>query len=91
MTAAANSTNSQPPVPPVPPGSMPQVPSPAAPPGVWTALILLTAVIIGVGAGVLAWAGGANPPNAILVGGASFGGTALLILAVFNFHRGRSS
>jgi predicted branched-subunit amino acid permease len=59
---------------------------PPTPQGVWTALIVLTAVIIGVGAGMLAWAGGANPPNAILVAGASFGGTALLILAVFNFR-----
>ncbi|MEU6208046.1 hypothetical protein ABZ814_31240 [Micromonospora musae] len=52
------------------------------------AIIALTATLVGAAAGLLAWAGGANPPNAVLVAGATLGGTAALIFAAFNFHDG---
>ncbi|MBP1781808.1 hypothetical protein AB0B62_01410 [Micromonospora chalcea] len=56
--------------------------------GPWMAIIALTATIVGAAGGLLAWAGGANPPNAVLVAGAALGGTAALIFAAFNFHDG---
>lgn len=52
----------------------------------WLAIITLTAALIGVTGGLLAWAGGLNPPNAILTGGAAFGSTVLLALTVLRFH-----
>ena len=53
--------------------------------GLWLAITVLTAALIGVAAGVLAWVGGLNPPTAILSGGATFGGTVLLVLTVLRF------
>lgn len=58
--------------------------------GPWMAIIALTATLVGAASGLLAWAGGANPPNAILVAGATLGGTAALIFAAFNFHDGQA-
>lgn len=51
----------------------------------WLAITVLTAVLVGVAGGVLAWAGGMNPPTAILTGGSAFAGTVLLVLAMLRF------
>jgi hypothetical protein len=51
----------------------------------WLAITVLTAVIVGGVSGLLAWAGGMNPPMAILTGGAAFSGTVLLVLTVLRF------
>jgi hypothetical protein len=53
--------------------------------GLWLAVTVLTAALVGITAGLLAWAGGLNPPTAILTGGAAFGSTVLLVLAVLHF------
>ncbi|MEV0569289.1 hypothetical protein [Dactylosporangium sp. NPDC050588] len=52
---------------------------------VWVAITLVVAAIAGLLTGLLAWLGGANIANAILSGGAAFGVTTLLILAVIEF------
>lgn len=49
------------------------------------AFMTLVAAFAGVGGGVLSWLGGTNPPNAVLTGFAAFGGTLLLLIAVFSF------
>jgi hypothetical protein len=56
---------------------------------VWIALILIAAVIVGAAAGLLAFAGGANVPTAVLTGGGAFAGTVLLLLALLNFGSGK--
>lgn len=56
--------------------------------GLWLAIATLTAVIVGATAGLLAWAGGLNPPTAILTGGGAFAGTVLLILTAMRFTAG---
>lgn len=56
--------------------------------GLWLAIATLTAVIVGTAAGLLAWAGGLNPPTAILTGGGAFAGTVLLILTAMRFTVG---
>jgi len=56
--------------------------------GLWLAIFTLTAVIVGAAAGLLAWAGGLNPPTAILTGGGALGGTLLLGLALVRFGAG---
>ncbi len=53
--------------------------------GLWLAVTVLTAALVGAAAGLLAWAGELNPPTAILTGGAAFGSTVLLVLAVLHF------
>ncbi|MFG1955391.1 hypothetical protein [Micromonospora sp. NPDC048830] len=58
--------------------------------GLWLAIATLTAVIVAAGAGLLAWAGGLNPPTAILTGGGAFAGTLLLILTVVRFTAGQA-
>jgi hypothetical protein len=58
---------------------------------VWTAVIMLAAVIVGVGAGVLSWVGGANPPNAVIAGFAAIAFTTMFGFAVFNFVTGRAA
>jgi hypothetical protein len=57
---------------------------------VWLAIATLTAVIVGAAAGLLSWAGGLNPPNAILAGGGAFGGALLLILTLLHLGGGTS-
>lgn len=55
---------------------------------VWLLLILLTAALIAAVAGLLAHAGGASVPNAILTGGGAFAGTVALLLALAHFLGG---
>ena len=56
--------------------------------GLWLAITVLTAVLVGTAGGLLAWAGGMNPPTAILTGGGTFTGTVLLVLTVLRFTAG---
>jgi hypothetical protein len=56
--------------------------------GLWLAITVLAAVLVGAGGGLLAWAGGMNPPTAILTGGGAFTGTVLLVLAMLRFVTG---
>lgn len=58
------------------------------PRSVWIALILIAAALIGGGAGLLAWAGGANVPMAILTGGGAFGGAIVLLLTLCRYGAG---
>jgi hypothetical protein len=53
--------------------------------GLWLAISVLTAVLVGFAGGLLAWASGLNPPAAVLSGGGSFAGTVLLLLTVLRF------
>lgn len=62
--------------------------STGTPRGVLTLVVLLVATLVGVIAGLLAFAGGANVPSAILTGGSAFAGAALLQLAVAHFIYG---
>ncbi|MGJ6963593.1 hypothetical protein ACSDR0_16945 [Streptosporangium sp. G11] len=55
------------------------------------AITLIAAVLVGVTGGILAWLGGALVANAIIVGGSSFAGTVLLILAIAYFLIGEKS
>ncbi|WP_433732509.1 hypothetical protein ACQP2Y_46880 (plasmid) [Actinoplanes sp. CA-051413] len=67
------------------------VPPPApsgTPRWVWVLLILLTAALVAVTAGLLAHAGGASIPNAILTGGAAFAGATGLLLGLAHFGAG---
>jgi hypothetical protein len=43
------------------------------------ALILLAALVTGIAAGVLAYLGGARPPEAVLTGGGAFGAAVALL------------
>ena len=53
----------------------------------WLAIGLILALIVGAGAGVLAWLGGDKVPIAILKGGGAFVATfTLVILTVGLFH-----
>lgn len=52
---------------------------------VWMLLILLIATLIAGITGLLAFAGGAGIPNAILTAGAAFGGTVALLLGLAHF------
>jgi hypothetical protein len=75
---------------------MPVNPPPAAgssalsgtPRWVWALLMLVTAVVVGGVAGVLTHAGGASVPNAILAGGAAFGGTFVILLGLAHYLSG---
>ena len=51
----------------------------------WLAVIIILSLLIGVGAGVVTWISNRNPFAGILAGGASFGGTAILLLAMAAF------
>lgn len=55
---------------------------------IWVALMVLAAVIVAGLAGLLAHAGGANIPAAILTGGGAFAGAMLLLLAVAHYAGG---
>lgn len=56
--------------------------------GLWLAITVLAAVLVGTAGGLLAWTGGMNPPSAILTGGGAFTGTVLLILTMLRFTNG---
>ncbi len=56
--------------------------------GLWLAITVLSAVLIGTAGGLLAWIGGLNPPTAILTGGGTFAGTVLLVLTMLRFTTG---
>jgi hypothetical protein len=56
--------------------------------GLWLAITVLAAVLVGSAGGLLAWVGGMNPPTAILTGGGAFAGTVLLVLTMFRFTTG---
>jgi hypothetical protein len=58
---------------------------------IWLTLIVLIGVIVGGVAGLLAWAGGSNPFNAILTGAGSFAGTVIFILTLVKYTAGESS
>ncbi|GAT68889.1 hypothetical protein PS9374_04554 [Planomonospora sphaerica] len=55
---------------------------------VWTAIIVITAVILGAAGGTLAWMGGASAPNAVLAGAGGFTATVILLLAIAAFLEG---
>jgi heme A synthase len=52
---------------------------------VWTAIILLTAVLVSFAAGLLSVVGGIPVPLAIITAGGAFGGTIVLLLALAHF------
>lgn len=56
--------------------------------GLWLAIAILAAVLVGAAAGLLSWAGGLNPPNAVLAGGGAFGGAVMLAVALLRFGGG---
>lgn len=59
----------------------------------WLALMIITSLIVGMAAGMLSWAGGDNAFTAVRTGGASIGGSMLVLLAIFCFatHSGPKS
>jgi hypothetical protein len=57
----------------------------------WILVIVLASALVALGAGLLAHAGGAATPIAILVGGSAFGTSALLLMKVADFVEGRRS
>jgi len=56
--------------------------------GLWLAIVVLAAALVGAAGGLLAWNGGAIPPLAILTGAGAFSGTVLLFLAMLRFVAG---
>jgi hypothetical protein len=46
------------------------------------AVIILGSLMVGVAAGMITWIGSHNPYAAILVGGSTFGGSVMLLLAM---------
>lgn len=55
---------------------------------VWIAIILLAATFIAAAAGLLAYAGGAKIPTAVLTSGGAFAGTVALLLALVRYATG---
>ena len=53
--------------------------------GIWVAIILLAAGIVGSIATLLAYAGGSKVPTAILTGGGAFGATVLLLITIAHY------
>jgi hypothetical protein len=53
--------------------------------GLWLAIAALAALVVGISIGLLAWAGGLNPPTAVLTGIGAFASAVLLFLAVLRF------
>jgi hypothetical protein len=51
----------------------------------WLACILITALIAALVSGLLSWAGGMNPPTAVLAGAGAFSGSTLLMITVLRF------
>lgn len=58
---------------------------PQTPRWVWLLLMLLTAALVAMTATLLAHAGDADLPNAILTGGGAFAGTVALLLGLAHF------
>ncbi len=58
---------------------------PAALRAVWAAIFVLMAALVAAVAGFLAWAGGAEPPHALLTAGGAFGATILLLIALAHY------
>jgi hypothetical protein len=52
---------------------------------VWIAVGAVLGLLVGVGAGVLAWLGGQAVPLAVLQGCTTFGGTLALVIMIHNF------
>ncbi|MFC4535298.1 hypothetical protein [Sphaerisporangium dianthi] len=52
---------------------------------VWTAIFCIAAAVVGLVVLVLALLGGERPTIAIITGGASFGGTLVLLLTIARF------
>ena len=53
--------------------------------GLWLAIVILAAALVGAVGGLLAWSGGLNVPMATLTGAAAFSSAVLLFLAMFRF------
>ncbi|MEV6303465.1 hypothetical protein AB0M02_28915 [Actinoplanes sp. NPDC051861] len=51
----------------------------------WLACVLIVALISAIAAGILSWAGGMNPPMAVLAAAGAFSGSALLLLSLLKF------
>jgi hypothetical protein len=51
----------------------------------WLALMVFFSLVTGAAAGLLGWAGGADPFTAVRQGAAGFGGVLLLLFATFHF------
>jgi len=49
------------------------------------ACILITALIAALVSGLLSWAGGMNPPTAVLAGAGAFSGSTLLMITALRF------
>ncbi|MEU8011806.1 hypothetical protein [Micromonospora parva] len=47
--------------------------------------MILVSLMVGIAAGVITWTGNRNPQASILVGGSTFGGSVLLLLAMAAF------
>ncbi len=77
-----------------PSSAIPQEPASHAPSGtprwVWALMMLLAAVLIGGTGGLLAYAGGASVPNAVLTGGGAFATAIGIQLALALFLAGRN-
>jgi hypothetical protein len=58
---------------------------------IWLAVTLLAGAIIGTAAGLLSWAGGTNPFNAVLTGAGAFAGTVIFIVTLIKFATGESN
>ncbi|MET7864895.1 hypothetical protein [Micromonospora taraxaci] len=52
---------------------------------VWLAIAILAAFFVSTAAGVISWLGNHDLGDSLLLGGASFAGTLLLILTVIQF------
>jgi len=57
---------------------------------VWVLVMLLTAALVAVIAGLLAFAGGAVVPTAVLTGGGAFAGTIAVLLGLAHFLNGHA-
>jgi hypothetical protein len=56
--------------------------------GIWGAIIMLAALVVGGAAGALFYACGGQAPAALQVGGGAFLGMAALGIALYNFVTG---
>lgn len=72
-----------------PSGASPNAGPPTAR-AVWAAIFVLTAALVATVAGFLAWAGGAEPPHALLTAGGAFGATILLLVSLAQYLDGRA-
>ena len=53
--------------------------------GIWTAIGIITALIIGLVTGGLSWIDNRRTAAAVIRGGCAFGGTVCLVLAIYAF------